>query len=211
MNSIPNLVLVMTSAGVMGLLIGCVYKLSHSRAIFSYGMFQSLMLYSVLTAMMLYLRITVSTAVLIGAVSILRFRNPIKDHRDLIFILWSIVAGFCCATHMFPLLGIGSVLVIGSMIILRANKQYERVHLAVKSADKDDESIIQCLNELHLTEKLKMLENNSDSDVSTELIYEVRDDSSSFETAQYIKEMIYKYIQGVTEVIVMYQEDDTAI
>ena len=210
MDSIQNLALVMLSSGVMGLLVGIVYKLSHSRAVYASVMIPSLIVYSVLTAMMLYLRITVSTAVLLGAVSIIRFRNPIKDHRDLVFILWSVISGFCCATHMYLLLGVGSILVILVMTFLKANKQFERVQLAVKS-NRDDESVIQCMDNLHLTEKLKMVENNSVGDISTELIYEVKDTTSSFETAQNIKEKIYEHIQGVTEVVVMYQEDDTAI
>ncbi len=211
MDSIPNLVLVMSTAGIMGLLIGQVYKLAHSRAVYSSQMVQSLIVFSILTAMMLYLRITVSTAVLLGAVSIIRFRNPIKDHRDLAFILWTIVAGFCCATHMYGVLGAGSVLTILVLILFKSTKQYGRVQLAVKSSTGNDEAIIKQLDDHQLSKNLKMIENNSVGDSSAELIYEVRGEEEPFKVAQSIKEMIYGNISDVTEVIVMYQEDDMAI
>ncbi|MCR5101650.1 MAG: DUF4956 domain-containing protein [Butyrivibrio sp.] len=211
MDSIQNMALVMGAAGFMGLLIGVVYKYSHSRAIYASQMIHSLVIYAVLTAMMLYLRITVSTAVLLGAVSILRFRNPIKDHRDLVYILWSVISGFCCATHMFSLLGVGSVLIVIMLMLFKATKQYDRVLLAVKSKDKDDESIIKQLDDLYLSNKLKMIENNSVGDISSELIYEVKETEGAFKTAENIKEKIYEHMPDVTEIIVMYQEDDTAI
>lgn len=210
MDSIQNLALVMTASGLMGILIGGVYRFTHSRAVYDTGMIQSLLIYSVLTAMMLYLRITVSTAVLLGAVSIIRFRNPVKDHRDLVFILWSVISGFCCATHMFALLGIGSTLVIVVMTVFKAAKQYGRVQLAVKSSLRDDESIMNQLEKLHISEICRMIENNS-GETSSELIYEVKEEKGAFEAAVKLKAKIYDLVPDVTEVVVLYQEDDTAI
>lgn len=210
MDSIQNLALVMTASGLMGILIGGVYRFTHSRAVYDTGMIQSLLIYSVLTAMMLYLRITVSTAVLLGAVSIIRFRIPVKDHRDLVFILWSVISGFCCATHMFALLGIGSTLVIVVMTVFKAAKQYGRVQLAVKSSLRDDESIMNQLEKLHISEICRMIENNS-GETSSELIYEVKEEKGAFEAALKLKAKIYDLVPDVTEVVVLYQEDDTAI
>ena len=211
MDTMQNMILVLVASGFMGLIIGIFYKYTHSRAIYASQMTHALIVYSILTAMMLYFRITVSTAVLIGALSIIRFRNPIKDHRDLIYILWAIINGFCCATHMFEILGISSVLIVVVLSIFNASKKYDRVLLVVKSDNTGDEKVIDLLNNVLDNDDFKMLENNSIEENTTELIYEVRLKEEAFEYAEKIKNRIYDSISEISEVVVLYQEDDMAI
>lgn len=58
---------------------------------------------------------------MVGALSIVRFRTPIKDPMDLVYIFWSIVSGILCGAGFIPLVVIGSVL-IGIVLLVFVNK-----------------------------------------------------------------------------------------
>ena len=58
---------------------------------------------------------------MVGALSIVRFRTPIKDPMDIVYIFWSIVSGILCGAGFIPLVIIGSIL-IGLVLILFVNK-----------------------------------------------------------------------------------------
>ncbi len=58
---------------------------------------------------------------MVGALSIVRFRTPIKDPMDLVFIFWAIVSGILCGAGFIPLVIIGAIL-IGLVLVVFANK-----------------------------------------------------------------------------------------
>lgn len=58
---------------------------------------------------------------MIGALSIVRFRTPIKDPMDIVYIFWAIVAGILCGAGFIPLAIIGSIL-IGLVLIIFINR-----------------------------------------------------------------------------------------
>ncbi|WP_249664318.1 DUF4956 domain-containing protein, partial [Lysinibacillus sp. D4B1_S16] len=45
---------------------------------------------------------------MVGALSIVRFRTPIKDPMDLVYIFWAIVSGILCGAGFIPLVIIGA-------------------------------------------------------------------------------------------------------
>ena len=211
MNDLYNMILVVVASGFMGTMIGVFYKFTHSRAVYASRMIHALVIYAILTSMMLYLRISVSAASVIGAAAIVRFRSPVKDHRDLVYILWAVIAGFCSATHKFEIIGVASVFIVLILVAFKANKRNDRVLLAVKGDGKKEDEIIAMVSEIADSTKIRMLENNSIPEVGTELIYEMRDDENSFNLAQKIKNMLYSSDPDVSEVMVSYQEDEMSI
>lgn len=58
---------------------------------------------------------------MVGALSIVRFRTPIKDPMDLVYIFWAIVSGILCGLGFIPLVIIGAVL-IGLVLLIFVNK-----------------------------------------------------------------------------------------
>ena len=58
---------------------------------------------------------------MVGALSIVRFRTPIKDPMDLVYIFWAIVSGILCGAGFIPLVIIGAVL-IGLVLLIFVNK-----------------------------------------------------------------------------------------
>ena len=58
---------------------------------------------------------------MVGALSIVRFRTPIKDPMDLVYIFWAIVSGILCGAGFIPLVIIGAIL-IGLVLLIFVNK-----------------------------------------------------------------------------------------
>lgn len=58
---------------------------------------------------------------MVGALSIVRFRTPIKDPMDLVYIFWAIVSGILCGAGFIPLVLVGAIL-IGLVLLVFVNK-----------------------------------------------------------------------------------------
>lgn len=204
-----NFLLIIVASGVMGIMISVFYNLTHSRAVYASKMTGALTMYALLSAMMLYLKFSVGGVAVIGVAIIIRFRMPIKDHRDMAYILWAVISGFCCATHMYGILGLASALMIVVMMIFNAVQKSDRVIMVVRGAGDKEDEIIEKVMELS-GDKLVMRENNCVEDVITELIYEIKRYEKPFQVAQELKERMYR-IAEISEVHIMYQDDDMAI
>jgi len=110
-------------AFALGLFIYWVYKKTFSGVIYSHTFNISLIVMSMATALII---MGISSNVLlslgmVGALSIVRFRTPIKDPMDIVYIFWAIVAGILCGAGFIPLVIIGSIL-IGAVLLIFVNK-----------------------------------------------------------------------------------------
>ncbi|MFY0760826.1 DUF4956 domain-containing protein [Metabacillus dongyingensis] len=110
-------------AFAVGLFIYFVYKKTFTGVIYSHTFNISLIIMSMATALII---IGISSNVLlslgmVGALSIVRFRTPIKDPMDIVYIFWAIVAGILCGAGFIPLAIIGSIL-IGLVLIIFINR-----------------------------------------------------------------------------------------
>ncbi len=90
-------------AFVLGQVIAWVYYLTHSGLSYSRSYVQSLILITVVVAMvMAVIGNNIITAVgLMGALAIVRFRNVVKDTRDIVFIFSSLVVGMASGSHRY--------------------------------------------------------------------------------------------------------------
>ena len=121
--SLTDSLIGMVSAFLLGLFIYFVYKKTFNGVIYSHSFNISLMVMTLATALII---MGISQNVLlslgmVGALSIVRFRTPIKDPMDLIFLFWSVAVGILCGAGFIPLVVTGS-LVIGLVIIFFQNK-----------------------------------------------------------------------------------------
>lgn len=129
----------LVAAFLIGLFIYAVYKKTFNGVIYSHSFNISLMVMTLATALVI---MGISQNVLlslgmVGALSIVRFRTPIKDPMDLMYLFWSVVAGILCGAGFIPLVVVGS-LVIGVVIILFANKiVVENPYLLVVKFEED--------------------------------------------------------------------------
>lgn len=95
---------------------------------------------------------------LVGAMSIVRFRNPLKSPKDLVFIFASIAIGMACGTFFYEYAIIFLIIFILGNYILKGtkiNKENENNRLIKLKIKLSDESIIKDLFlKLNLNEKL---------------------------------------------------------
>lgn len=115
-------------AFVMGLFILLVYRQTFRGVLFSKGFAFSLVLLSMVTAVVIR---TISSDLalslgMVGALSIVRFRTAIKDPVDTIFMFWAIASGIMSGAGLY-LPGALACLVLGGLyyvitIIYRKNK-----------------------------------------------------------------------------------------
>ena len=116
--SVQGVLLSLLLAFVLGQLLAWLYYFTHTGLSYSRSFVQSLILITVIVSMVMS-TIAGSFIVavgLMGALSIIRFRNIIKDTRDIAFIFSALVIGMACGSQRYgvAILGTG---VIGGIIL----------------------------------------------------------------------------------------------
>lgn len=121
--SLVDSLLGLLAAFGIGLFIYFIYKKTFSGVIYSHTFNISLIVMSMATALII---IGISSNVLlslgmVGALSIVRFRTPIKDPMDIVYLFWTIVAGILCGAG-FILLAVFGSLLIGLVLVIFINR-----------------------------------------------------------------------------------------
>jgi uncharacterized membrane protein YhiD involved in acid resistance len=111
-------VLSLLLAFVLGQALAWVYYFTHSGLSYSRSFVQSLILITVVVAMvMAVIGTSIITAVgLMGALAIIRFRNIVKDTRDIAFIFCSLVVGMAAGSQRYAVAILGTAIL--SLIII---------------------------------------------------------------------------------------------
>ena len=111
--SIAKILITLAVAFVIGLFIYLLYKSVFSGVLYSKSFNVSLIGMTMITAVVIIAinsNLVLSLG-MVGALSIVRFRTPIKDPTDLIFLFWAAVAGIVTGAGFYTLAAIGSVVV----------------------------------------------------------------------------------------------------
>ena len=113
-----TIVLSLLLAFVLGQVLAWVYYITHSGLSYSRSYVQSLILITVVVSMvMTVIGNNIITAVgLMGALAIVRFRNVIKDTRDIVFIFCALVVGMAAGSHRYLTAILGTVVL--SLIVI---------------------------------------------------------------------------------------------
>ena len=210
MPDIIDFLVVMGSAAFISFILSVLYLLSHSRAVISRKMAIALIVFSMIAAMMLYLKFTKAGFIVFGALTIMRIREPIKDHRDAAFVFLSVVTGFCCASHQFYLLGVGYILLILVLLITKSIRAFDRVILVVRGDGVLEEKIMENVQR-RASGKLSLLYNNSVDDKYTELIYEISNKvTDKYDFGRRIRDMLFES-NLANEINIVNQRDDMKI
>ncbi len=111
--SLESIILSLMLAFVLSQALAWVYYITHSGMSYSKTFVQSLILISVVVAMvMTVIGNNIITAVgLMGALAIIRFRNIVKDTRDIAFIFCALVVGMAAGSQRY------ATAVVGTMIL----------------------------------------------------------------------------------------------
>ena len=137
-----SLAFIMTNvlvALLCGIIIYAIYKRTYSGALFSKNLGIAMVIVSVITSLIV-MAISGNLALslgMIGALSIIRFRTPVKDPKDLAFLFWSVTEGIICGVAAYQL-ALVSVLFIGLCIWVLSKKIVLKTpYLLVVHATKD--------------------------------------------------------------------------
>ncbi|OXM84489.1 DUF4956 domain-containing protein [Paenibacillus rigui] len=137
--SLSKMLISLGIAFLIGFFIFLLYKRVFSGVLYSKSFNISLIGMTMVTAMVI---IAVNSNLvlslgMVGALSIVRFRTPIKDPTDLIFLFWAAAAGIVSGAGFYTLAILGSVIVGLIMFIFIKRSSFETPYLLVVNCDGD--------------------------------------------------------------------------
>jgi len=117
--SVTDVVLGLTLSFVLTAIIGKIYQKTHKGTSYTQSYVHTLILMGmIVTVIMLIVGSNIARAFsLVGALSIIRFRNAVKETRDVGFIFFAMAIGMAMGTK-FYLLGVIATMLIGLVIVI---------------------------------------------------------------------------------------------
>jgi hypothetical protein len=115
--TVQDVLVTVTLSFVLSLIVGKVYQTTHRGVAYSQSYVQTLVMMGMIVAVvMLVIGSNIARAfTLVGALSVVRFRNAIKETRDVGFIFFAMAVGMACGTR-FYLLAVVATLAISTLI-----------------------------------------------------------------------------------------------
>jgi hypothetical protein len=101
-------------------IISQIYKYTHRGLNYELAFMSTLVVLApIIAVVMLFIRGDLVLSLgLIGSISIIRFRTPIKDTRDMVFIFWVIAVGLGCGTYNWNVVIISTIVISLVMFLL---------------------------------------------------------------------------------------------
>lgn len=137
--SLSKILITLGVAFLLGFFIFLLYKRIFSGVLYSKSFNVSLIGMTMITSVVIIAinsNLVLSLG-MVGALSIVRFRTPIKDPTDLIFLFWAAVAGIVTGAGFFMLAVIGSVVVGLILFFFVKGGSVESPYLLVVNCDSD--------------------------------------------------------------------------
>jgi uncharacterized membrane protein YhiD involved in acid resistance len=119
--TLTDVALVLVLSFLLTLVLGHVYRYTHRGTSYSQSYAQTLVVMGMATALiMLIIGSNVARAFsLVGALSVIRFRNAVKETRDVGFMFLAMAMGMACGTR-FYVLAVFATTVMSAVIVMMA-------------------------------------------------------------------------------------------
>lgn len=126
--SIYDVVLTIVLAFVLSLLIGTTYKYTHRGVAYSQSYVQTLVLMAMVVGIiMLVIGSNIARAfTLVGALSIVRFRNAVKETRDVGYIFFAMAIGMASGTRFYLLAVVATLVICGLLWLMDRNNFFAK-------------------------------------------------------------------------------------
>jgi hypothetical protein len=189
-------------AFVIALVISQIYKMTHRGVNYELSFMTSLVLLAPIVAVvMMFIRgnLVVSLG-LVGSLAIIRFRTPIKDTRDMIFLFWSIAAGLGAGTYnwgIVTLFSVFMVVVIFFLHLFKYGRSQNNDYILVVSGNSDYDSDLLIDIVRKYTKDSKIRSQKIGDDI-WEMIFELQLENGKRDVDLIVKEL--KSVQGVGNV-----------
>ncbi|NIY75181.1 DUF4956 domain-containing protein [Thalassospira sp. HF15] len=101
--AVIDVIFSIVAASFLNIVLAKFYIMTHGGYSYSRSFVHSIVLVGVtISLIMIIIGSNIARAfALVGAMSIVRFRNPVKDSRDLVFIFAAIAVGMACGTQFY--------------------------------------------------------------------------------------------------------------
>ncbi len=159
----------------IGLFIFTVYKKTFAGVMYSSSFGVSIIAMTLITTVII---IAVTSNIIlslgmVGALSIVRFRTPIKEPLDIAFLYWAISAGIVIGAGLIPLAVTGSVF-IGIILFVFVNKKSSDTPYIVVLNLENDKAESDCMAIIKAKTKKSLIKAKTVSKNGIELTVEVR-------------------------------------
>lgn len=180
-NSITSaeLVLALVTSALFSLILAKAYIGTHTGYSYSKSYVHALIFVSITVALiMLIIGSNIARAfALVGAMSIVRFRNPVKDSRDLVFVFMAIAIGMACGTRFYLFGAIFTAFSVGLLLILNyiqfGDLPTKGYVLKVHAKADDRETLLGLCKDLCHQFAIVSIDRTGDAEGYEDIIYEV--------------------------------------
>ena len=147
MTAVPliDMIVAMVLAGALGLFIFLIYRRTTTGILYSSTFGVCLVVITLVTTLVI---LAVSSNVLlslgmVGALSIVRFRTPVKEPLDIVFLFWCIATGIVLAAGLLFLAICGCIFIGLALLLLTGRAANDRPYLLVVrcGADADEAEV----------------------------------------------------------------------
>ncbi|MFP4484622.1 MAG: DUF4956 domain-containing protein [Spirochaetaceae bacterium] len=130
-HQLVNFIVSMLLAVALGLAVATVYRYTHRGMNYESSFLSTLvLLVPIVTLVMFFIQGDLVLSLgLVGSLSIIRFRTPIKDTRDMVFLFWAIVTGLGIGTLHWTLSLFATVLMSLLLTLFYVIKYGRQVHV----------------------------------------------------------------------------------
>ena len=130
---------------LLSLYIFFFYRLSNKTGFYSRNFNKTLAIMGITTsAIVLSMQTNVFVSLgMVGALSIVRFRNVVKDPYDLLFLFWSISSGIICGTGLYSVAFLLAIVITVTLLLLeRVSMPRSPALLVVNSTEAETENAL---------------------------------------------------------------------
>jgi hypothetical protein len=119
--SVGDIAISLALSFVLSAVIGWVYRATHRNVSYSQSYVQTLVILGMLISLiMLVVGSNIARAfALVGALSVIRFRNAIKETRDVGFIFLVMGIGMACGTRFYTLAVVATVAICLAIVVMQ--------------------------------------------------------------------------------------------
>lgn len=123
---------------MLGLGIATVYRYTHRGMNYESSFLATLVLLAPIVTLVMYFiqGDLVLSLGLVGSLSIIRFRTPIKDTRDMVFLFWTIAAGLGCGTLQWTYAVLSTIfiaLILTLFYLIKYGRQLQAEYILIVS------------------------------------------------------------------------------
>lgn len=129
--SVGDVAIALTLSFVLSAAIGWVYRATHRNVSYSQSYVQTLVVLGmIISLIMLVVGSNIARAfALVGALSVIRFRNAVKETRDVGFIFLVMGVGMACGTRFYTLAVVATVAICLAVVVMQ---RFDWFHLNVQ-------------------------------------------------------------------------------